>query len=195
MDHKSHVPTGTIKMCVRNQTPLEIMLQHNSRKFKILQPLSILRVCSFCRFLTCPCPCVQAFSLTAFIKNIHVLWKPYEVIQISSIGSSNDSFITRVLLTCSIGDQSLGKKTTARRFSSEQEVTLKFNLVTPLWVFPGTQNIWTNNWEQLLVLTGTTLFKQLQDYTLGLCFFIYFGNKLLWMPKCIQTMEEMIYGD
>lgn len=26
MDHKSHVPTGTIKMCVRNQTPLEIML-------------------------------------------------------------------------------------------------------------------------------------------------------------------------
>lgn len=68
MDHKSHVPSRTIKRCVRNQASLSTMLWHNSHKFKILQPFphhySFL---FFCRFLTCPCG--QAFILIALTKD------------------------------------------------------------------------------------------------------------------------------
>lgn len=58
------------------------------------------------------------------------------VAQIPSIGRSSDSW-TRILLTCSIGDRCWGNGQLGD-FHLNRRSFLKFNLVTPLWVFPGT---------------------------------------------------------
>jgi hypothetical protein len=107
-----------------SQAVLELVPRHNTHTLC----LPVITAWPTGKAQTC------SFNLTAPQRTPEKV--THVIVQIPSIGSGSDSWIS-VLVSCIIGDQCRGRGQLGD-FHLNRRSFLKFNLVTPLWVFPGT---------------------------------------------------------